>query len=175
MANESAVIIPIPAVEPIVGQLRLQFDGSARLGAPAHVTLLYPFFPAEDVWDKIRALRDACASIEAFAFSFVDVRRFPATAYLYPDQPGRFAQITRTLMKIWPELKPYGGAFSDIVPHLTVADRVDSETLAAVEDSLRPQLPVRCMAKDVWLLTSDATGVWSKTASFPLVAGAVLR
>jgi 2'-5' RNA ligase len=173
MANESAVIVPIPGVEPIVGPLRRQYDRAARLGVPAHVTLLYPFCPVQAVAGEIDALRNVCASIPAFPFSFTEVRRFPATAYLHPDKSERFAQITRTLAKAWPDYKPYGGAFADIIPHLTIADRVDEETLNAVDNSLRPHLPIKCVAREIWLLTSDDAGMWSRRALFPLVAGEV--
>jgi 2'-5' RNA ligase len=168
MSNESAIIVPIPEVEPVVGPLRWQYDVGARLGIPAHITLLYPFRRALAAVDEIERLRDVCASIRAFPFSFIEVRRFPHTAYLYPDKSEIFAQITRTLGSIWPDCKPYNGAFADVIPHLTVADRVDLEILSAVEDSLRHQLPIRCMAREIGLLTSDREGMWSKQASFPL-------
>lgn len=173
MANESAVIIPIPEVEPIVGPLRWQYDRAARLGVPAHVTLLYPFCPVQAVADEIDALRNVCTSIQAFPFSFTEVRRFPATAYLHTDKSERFAQITRTLAKTWPDYRPYGGAFADIIPHLTIADRVGEETLNAVDNSLRPYLPIKCMAREIWLLTSDDAGMWSRSALFPLATGEI--
>jgi 2'-5' RNA ligase superfamily len=110
--------------------------------------------------------KDFSAAIEAF--SFTEIRRFPATAYLHPDKSERFAQITRTLVKKWPDCKPYKRVFPDIIPHLTVADHVDRETLVAVEDSLRHQLPIQCVAREVWLLTSGHMGTWSKKAFFPL-------
>ena len=168
MGNESAIIVPIPEVEPIVGPFRLQYDRSARLGVPAHITLLYPFRRPQDIDREIKTLRDLCASIEAFPFSFTEVRRFPAAAYLHPDKSEKFAQITRMLVKMWPECEPYGGVFSDIIPHLTVADRVDLETLSAVEVSLRSHLPIECVAREVQLLTSDDSGMWSMKYSFPL-------
>jgi hypothetical protein len=171
MANESAIILPIPEVEPIVGPLRLKYDHAAQLGVPAHITLLYPFCPPHMLPGQIDALRDVCASIEAFPFSFTELRRFPATAYLYPDSSEAFVQITRTLVKRWPDYKPYGGSISDIVPHLTVADRVDVETLNAVEGLLRRHLPIRCVAKEVWLLASDDQGMWARRALFPLASG----
>jgi 2'-5' RNA ligase len=171
MGNESAIIVPIPEVEAVVGPLRLQYDGAARLGVPAHVTLLYPFCAPQAVAGEIKALREVCASIRAFPFSFIEVRRFPATAYLHPDKSETFAQIIRTLVKSWPDCKPYNGAFVDIVPHLTVADKVDVATLSAVEDSLRGQLPIQCVAKEIWLLTSDDVGMWLKRASLSLAAG----
>jgi hypothetical protein len=43
MGNDSAIIMPVPEVEAVVGPLRLQYDALARLGIPAHITLLYPF------------------------------------------------------------------------------------------------------------------------------------
>ena len=168
MGNESAIIVPIPEVEPIVGPIRLKYDGAARLGVPAHITLLYPFRRPQDIDGEIKTLRDFCASIEAFPFSFTEVRRFPSAAYLHPDKSETFAQITRMLVKMWPECKPYGGVFSDIIPHLTVADRVDLETLSAVEVSLRSHLPVECVATEVLLLTSDDSGMWSTKYYFPL-------
>src|SRR5437016_12785835 len=168
MGNESALIIPIPEVEPVVGPLRWQHDEAARLGVPAHITLLYPFCRPQEISGQIKSLQDFCTSIEAFPFSFTEVRRFPATAYLHPDKSETFAQIIRMLMKMWPDCKPYRGAFLEIVPHLTVADRVDMETLSAVEDSLRQHLPIECVAKEICLLTSDDAGIWSTKSSFPL-------
>ena len=33
----------------------------------------------------------------------------------------------------WPECPPYGGVFSTVVPHLTVADRATTDVLDSVE------------------------------------------
>jgi 2'-5' RNA ligase len=170
MASESALIIPISEVEPIVGPLRLRYDRAARLGVPAHITLLYPFRPAETAADELKTLRKACALIPVFSFSFTEVRRFPATAYLHPDKSAIFVQIIEALVKLWPDCKPYGGAFTEIVPHLTVADQVDIKTLDEVESSLRLQLPIKCVARKVLLMTCDKAGMWSTMASFPLSA-----
>jgi hypothetical protein len=168
MGNESAVIVPIPEVEPFVGPLRLQYDASARLGVPAHITLLYPFCAAEAADEAIPRLTEVFALIESFDFAFTEVRRFPATAYLHPDKAEAFVEMIRALSETWPDCKPYGGAFTSIVPHLTVADRVDGEILAAVEDSLRRHLPIACVAREAWLMTSDAAGMWSRKARFSL-------
>jgi 2'-5' RNA ligase len=175
MGNESAIIIPILEVEPIVGPLRLRYDAAARLGVPAHITLLYPFYPATAAIDQIENLIAICASIEAFRFSFTEVRRFSATAYLHPDKSERFVQIVAALMEKWPDCKPYGGSHPEIIPHLTVADKVNAETLEEVERSLSRQLPIPCVAREVWLLTSDRGGLWCKAASVGLAANASER
>ena len=166
--NESAVIIPVPEVESLVGGLRLQYDPVARLGVPAHITLLYPFCAPHSLAGEIEILSEVCESITSFAFSFTEVRRFPATAYLHPNKPEVFTQITRTLVEKWPEYKPYGGAFADVVPHLTVADRVSPETLSVVEEHLRCRLPIQCVVREIWVLASDDAGMWTKRASLPL-------
>ncbi len=170
MPNESALIIPIPEVESIVGPLRLQHDAAARLGVPAHVTLLYPFRAAGAAIAEIKKLERLCQTIEAFSFSFTEVRRFPATTYLHPDKSEVFARITEAFVELWPDCRPYGGSFAEIIPHLTVADKVDIKTLGNLESSLRPQLPIKCVATEVLLMISDEAGMWSTLAHFPLSA-----
>ena len=166
--NQSAVIIPIPEVESIVGELRLRYDPAARLGVPAHITLLYPFCAPQMLDQEANTLEKFCRSIAAVPFSFTDVRRFPATAYLHPDKSEVFARITRALVDLWPQCRPYDGAFPDIVPHLTVADRVNADVLDTVEGLLRRRLPLPCVAREVSIFASDNTGMWSKRASFLL-------
>jgi hypothetical protein len=149
MGNESAMIIPIPEAEPIVGGLRWQYDRAARLGVPAHVTLLYPFRPPHVLDGELGTLREVFALIKAFPFSFTEIRRFPTTAYLHPDQAESFVHVTSLLVRKWPECVPYGGVHRAIIPHVTVADGVDAATLDAVEVSLRGQLPIPCVARQV--------------------------
>ncbi|HEV3315958.1 MAG TPA: 2'-5' RNA ligase family protein [Candidatus Angelobacter sp.] len=173
MGNESAIIMPIAEVEPIVGKLRLEYDKAARLGVPAHVTLLYPFRPPQAAIGEIEALREFFNSTEPFQFFFTEVRHFPATAYLHPDNSERFIRIIHALLKRWPDCRPYNGAFPDIVPHLTVAHNVGKEILDAVDNSVRQNVPIRCVAREAWLLVSDSTGFWSKQASFLLSAAAL--
>ena len=168
MGNESALILPIPEVESLVGPLRWRYDRASRLGVPAHMTLLYPFRPPLAIDREIKMIEDLCASIKSIPFSFTEVRRFPATAYLHPDNPEPFTQLIHTLTKMWPDCQPYGGAHRDIIPHLTVADQVDAATLQAVEDAVRPRLPIACVAKQIWLMTSDPSGIWSRITSLPL-------
>lgn len=168
MASESAIIVPVREVEPIVASLRLQYDEAASLGVPAHITLLYPFSPRDNS-RAAEVLTQLFREIPAFDFSFTEVRRFPATVYLHPNKPGPFVHMIHALQERWPECLPYGGAFSDIVPHLTVAHQDDPKLLDVVEQSLAGLLPVACAATEAWLVRSDETGQWSKQATFPFL------
>lgn len=170
MANESAIIMPVAEVEPIVGPLRLQYDRSAALGVPAHITLLFPFYQPKKAESQLEKLAGFFNGIVGFEFSFVEVRRFPRAAYLHPDHTERFIEIINGLVQKWPEYKPYGGAFPDIVPHLTVADQADAGVLDTVQASLRDRLPIPCFAAEAWLLFSDDRGFWSRRERFPLGA-----
>src|SRR4051812_50062060 len=50
-AGQSAVIVVVPEVEPVVGRWRAAHDAAAAVGVPAHVTIVYPFLP-EDRLDE---------------------------------------------------------------------------------------------------------------------------
>jgi 2'-5' RNA ligase len=167
MESESAIIVPVAEAEPIVAPLRLQYDKAASLGVPAHITLIYPFQPPRVALGEIKALANLFRTIPAFEFSFTEVRRFPSTVYLHPDKYERFVQMTNALLQQWPECKPYGGAFPDVVPHLTVANHSDATVLDQVQSRLAGVCPMACMAGEAWLLFSNETGYWSKVVAFP--------
>ena len=168
MPNESAIIVPVGEAEPTVAPLRLQYDRSARLGVPAHITLLYPFLPPRFAESEIENLAELFGAIPVFEFSLIEVRRFPRTAYLHPNEPRRFTEIVNKLLERWPDCRPYSGVFADIIPHLTVADDADAQTLDVVEEHLLKHLPITCLVKETWLLFSDDIGLWSRKACFRL-------
>ena len=168
MSKESAIILPVGEAEPIVSSLRRQYDKSAGLGVPAHITLLYPFLPPHLAEAEIENLAEFFNRITAFEFSLSEARRFPRTAYLHPDAPERFVDIIRKLLEKWPGCQPYSGAFPDTIPHLTVADDVDIAVLEVVQKYLLQHLPITCIAKEAWLLFSDDNGFWSRRRHFPL-------
>ena len=45
----SAFAVKVPAADPLVAELRAQFDATARLGVPAHITVLVPFMPPQRI------------------------------------------------------------------------------------------------------------------------------
>lgn len=166
MDNESAIIVPVAEAEPLVGDWRRQYDQAAKFGVPAHITLLYPFRPPEQAVHEIPPLREFFRKVAPFQFVLTEVRRFTATVYLGPDQRARFVQIITQIAELWPDCQPYRGAFADIVPHLTVADKVDGAILDEVERSLRPGLPIPCRASEAQMLFSSTEGSWSHQATF---------
>lgn len=74
---ETALIVPVPEAEPLVGRHRRILDHSAPWGVPAHVTVLYPFLPPDRVTgEAIEDVRGCLTAVEAFSCTFSDVRWF---------------------------------------------------------------------------------------------------
>jgi hypothetical protein len=58
--SETAVIVPMPAMEPLVEPHRRHLDRAAAWGVPAHVTVLYPFIEPAGIDDHVLAAGVAC-------------------------------------------------------------------------------------------------------------------
>jgi 2'-5' RNA ligase len=87
--GQSAVVVPVPAAEPVVSRWRERFDSSAAEEMPGHVTALYPFLAAERLTDEVVAqLCDLCAPQPALEVEFRRTERFPGVLYLAPE-PAR--------------------------------------------------------------------------------------
>src|SRR6266568_4669633 len=125
LASDSAVLVPVPEAERVVNRLRAGLDRAAAWGVPAHVTVLYPFVaPAAITAATIAVLADAVRSISAFDCEFPATRWFgQEVMWLAPQPDEPFRILTRAVSAAFPGYLPYGGAYDDVVPHLTVADR----------------------------------------------------
>lgn len=175
-ADETALVIEVAEAEPLVAEFRAAFDRSAALGAPAHVTLLYPFLHPDAISDEaLRELEAFFARRAAFDFELAGVCGFPGVLYLVPDPLPPFDGLTRALADHYPACLPYGGAFADPIPHLTVAQSPPAPSLDEVAARFQaradPALPIRCTAGAVTLLVKRS-GRWSRGPRFPLAAGA---
>lgn len=149
-------------IVPVIEADRLRDESACDQGMPAHVTVLQPFMRSGLIdEDTMQALRDAVKSVPAFDFTLGGVGRFPNVVYLAPEPARPFIALTEKLAERWPEHPPYGGAFEEFVPHLTVAY---GET---VPPRLEEGLPVRARAEEVWLMVR-AGKRWSCRGRLPL-------
>ncbi len=169
---ESALVVLIPEVESLVKSFRDRYDPSAAVGVPAHVTILYPFKLPEDLTEEvITTLRDLISKRPGFQVSFQEFREFPDTLYLAPTPAEPFRQLTEIIVGRYPETPPYRGAFAEIIPHLTVAQVSDVQSLDAIANEFRAaarkQLPISARVHAVSLL-DNSNGHWKVRAQFPL-------
>ena len=159
----SAFAVKVPAAESIVGDLRRRYDATAALGVPAHITLLVPFMtPALITAEVLERARQALDRTPSFAFALREVGRFPGTAYLAPQPATPFIDITRALVKTFPDFPPYGGEHQGIVPHLTVAhgNASDADAAAAeLQSRLLVSGAVHAICAEVALI-ENSSGNW---------------
>lgn len=171
---ESALVIVVPEAEALVKPFRDRHDPSAAAGVPAHITLLYPFLPGQVDESTHAGLRQYFARRDAFGFSLAGVRRFESpipVLYLAPEPATHFAELTVGLNGLYPDMRPYGGKFADIVPHLTVAQATDVRQLDLIAEQFarasHGKLPIAATAREVALLDNQS-GRWKTQALFAL-------
>ncbi len=168
LPDVSAAYVEIPAAEPLVAALRMAWDPSAAAGIPAHVTITIPFLHPEAIDSAAEdALRTICRGIEAFDVRFERVGRFPRVVWLAPDPVAPFAALTDALTSRWPEHPPYGGAFDNVVHHLTVADGASDEMLGRIEAEVMRGLPIRQRVSRL-TLAARRSGRWEVVGHFGL-------
>lgn len=158
MPRRTALIIAVPEAEPAVGAIRLEHDPSAALGAPAHITILFPFGAPATVDEE--AIAEVLAPFEAFSFELDRVERFPeGPVWLHPEPSEPFVALTHAFATRWRDYPPYGGAFEKVIPHLTLS-------IEPIEVQLA--LPIGCVARAVTLLEEDDEQHWRVRRRFPL-------
>jgi len=140
---------------------------------PAHITLLSPFKPLDEVDERVlRDLRQCFARFAPIRFALGSILRFPTEVlYLAPEPDEPFRQLTLAIWDRFPETPPYGGKWPDIVPHLSVAWLLDERQLDRVTDDFieaaRGKLPIQAIAFEVaWM--GNSSGRWLVHATFAL-------
>jgi 2'-5' RNA ligase len=173
---ETAVVFAFPELSPVVdGWRERTCDDKPSIGIPPHVTLLYPFVPAESVENALDGLRELFAEIPVFDVSFRELRRWPEMAYLAPEPPEPFSRLTETIVERWPDYPPYEGIHETVIPHLTVAYG-DDALLAEVVADVTPHLPIEAPVTEAVLLEEVEPDVqWRERARFTLAGGDVTR
>jgi 2'-5' RNA ligase len=165
---ESALLIRCPEVEPLVGEWRRRFDPSTVLGVPAHITLLYPFVPVEEMDAGVHAqLRGLFAEVAPCRFEFRASARYPSVLYLKPEPDAGLGAIIEGVAGRFPDHPPYRGAFEEVAPHLTVAQSGDEALLAEIESELPRGLPVEVGVTEAVLMTEHEDGLWRVADTFP--------
>ena len=167
---ETAVAMIVPDADGLVGPWRRTQTGDGAAGMPAHVTLIYPFVPTEKLTTEgVATAERVLASFDSFDLALTECRFWddgPGTLYLEPEPAQPFVAMTEALVRAFPDYPPYGGAFDEIVPHLTVAHG-ERELLETIAAALRPALPLRTHVTDGVLVEHTADG-WQTRNLLPL-------
>lgn len=170
-ASESALLVPVPAAEPLVQGWRDRLDPSAGWGIPAHITVLYPFLPPSRiggaVLDRLTAL---LRPVPPFAFELREVGWFgDEVLWLAPRPDAPFRALIRLVAETWPQAPPYEGRHPDPTPHLSVATGAPADLMHRAAEEIAPELPVEAFAGEVWLMSGGQSAAsWGMEAAFAL-------
>jgi 2'-5' RNA ligase len=153
---QSAVLIPVPQADPVVARWRQHLDPVAAAGVPAHVTLIVPWLPPEEITaTDLEELDRELGEAKAFDFTLSHVDWFGRRVLWVAPEPAKpFLELTRNLSERF-GTPPYEDEFDEVVPHLTVAHATDGVELVPVAADLACQLPVPCRAEEVWVMVGD--------------------
>jgi 2'-5' RNA ligase len=168
VGTQTALLIPVPEAEALVGVWRHEYDPSARAGVPPHVTVLVPFLPPDQITEgDLSELRAMFEGIEPFDFELARVDWFGrAVLFLAPEPADAFIDITNTIASRF-GTPPYEDDFDEVVPHLTVAHATDGVELQPIAEKLKVELPLKARATEVFLMESVGER-WSRRAEFGL-------
>jgi 2'-5' RNA ligase len=125
---------------------------------PPHVTVLYPS-P-----DDVASIAEVLAPFDQFDVVFPRLDRFPGTLWLAPEPAEPFVALTEAMAARFPDWPPYGGLFTSVIPHLTVAQ----ERLDDVAALVAPLLPLQSRVESVVLYRHAHGEHWDELATFDL-------
>ena len=171
-ARHSALIVTIPEAEAVVAPHRALFDRAAGWGVPAHVTVLFPFLPPDEIDEQVLAtLGRAAATVPAFFVALDRLGWFgERVVWLAPSPAEPFQRLTAAVTARFPAVRPYEGAYDEVVPHLTVGHDHPAGELAAAGRAVAAHLPIRARVDTLRLITGrpEPGGSWLTRALFPL-------
>ncbi len=167
----SLLMVPVPELDPAVRSRLARRETDEPLPDAdetlAHITLLGPFAPLDEVDEGLLAeLGRFFSDVTPFPFALTGIHQFPGgEVYLSPDPAAPFRQLTLALSRLFPEYPPYGGAFGEVVPHLTIPIP-EGETPEQLAFELRDRFPITTQARSAALLWWEP-GATRTLATFP--------
>lgn len=159
----SAVFLPVPEAEEVVGRWRSLFDPMAGAGVPAHVTLVVPWLAPEDIVETdLQRLGEVLAKTLPFDFQLAEVGWFgPGVLWLGPRPVEPFLEVIGAIAEEF-ATPPWGGEYGRIIPHLTVAHTIEGHQLERVAERLTGELPITCRAWEATIMVGHGSRWWEQ-------------
>jgi 2'-5' RNA ligase len=151
VTDYTGLIVPMPDLEPVVGEWRARYD-TRFADTPAHVTVLFPWIPPGELTEAdLDAVGQLAEEWQPFEVRFADFRTFenPDVHYLAPEPADPFVALTQDFCTVWPEYQPYEGTISEVLPHLTVSVGATAKQAAELRAAVGALLPVRTIAREL--------------------------
>jgi hypothetical protein len=163
--GRTGLVVPVPAADPLLDAVTQRHPDAARPAFVAHVSLLYPFLPAEEVdAAAVEWLRSFAACSAPVTLLFDEVEQAPGFFALPAVALEPMAKAVRDQ---WPQVIPYGGRYGrNPGSHLTVAMGTDADESDRIAGYVREFLPLTGVADQLWLVEYDETWRITHTVRF---------
>ena len=161
--RESAIVVELPELDAVLDDHRNTLDPSRRWGMRAHLTVLYPFvLPAAMDDTTLSRLEAVATKVRPFDAVFDGFGWFADhVVWLAPSEPEKFERLILHVVDAFPECPPYGGAFDEVIPHVTIGEGGDVELMRAATNAIRPLLPLKSRVASLSLMEgSTEPGSW---------------
>lgn len=160
--GHSVLLVPVPQLEPFVRERTAFYDRDFLSSDPsfthAHVTVLGPFVPSLDE-ESASMIAAMAADTEPFDFLLERLDTFPdGIIHLRPQPDAPFRELTGRFAEAFPDFPPYGGAFPDPTPHLTLDLAGGDVSEASTRALLGDLVPATCRARRLDLAWYEAGG-----------------
>ncbi len=167
--GRTAVVIPVPGLDPVLRAVADRWPEAVRAGVPAHLTVLHPFVPAGRLGGgTVERCRRICAAAGPLRVTFERAGVGEAIVSTAPVPVGPAAALARAFTAEWPELPPYGGRFGpDPDPHVTLALGPGAARNAEIAAFVDGFLPVAADLRTAVLVELVERG-WTERAALPL-------
>jgi 2'-5' RNA ligase len=151
---QSAVLIPVPNADSIVGRWRMEHDPVAAVGVPAHITLIVPWLPPDEITSSdLLELDTELSDVKAFDFDLTRVDWFGRRVlWVAPEPAEPFLELVGRLSDRF-GTPPWEDEFDEVIPHLTVAHASDGVELVPIAADVATRLPLSCRADQIWVMT----------------------
>lgn len=153
----ATVVIPPLQVWGPIQAIRQRYDRQFRRWMP-HVTMLYPFLPADRFDELTPLIRQALGGIEPFEVTLAEFRWFSHgqrrhTLWLAPQPAERLSQVHEALFRVIPECDDVRRFGSRFTPHLSVGQAGSKGELDNMLNELRCDWqPVHFLVRHVSLI-----------------------
>lgn len=170
MSERTSAIVVRIRVPAAIDRLRRAHDRAARLGAPAHVTILYPFLAGSELTPAVRdEVAQIAGEFRAFRVTFAEAARWPGLVYLEPRPSSPFTALIDRVAACFPEHPPYAGAISEVIPHVTVVESHEA-SLEEIVATAQASLPFEAVAAGLEVLVEGDDGRWRRRWRLPFRA-----
>jgi 2'-5' RNA ligase len=116
-------------VQAVAVPLLLRYSPHLLTVSPAHITLIYPFVPVDELEAACQTLRAIGREIAPFEITMRGYEQFPLVTFMAPANPAPILAVFHRILAAFPDYPPYRGAFGNALhPHMTVAQFPDEDT-----------------------------------------------